>query len=91
MTTRMMHPLHGWTHAYSDEEIKRLQELGWSVEQVAPLVVADKSGDEEAALKEALVESMRMDPPPGASVSLSPGSSTIESPKRKPGRPRKAK
>lgn len=62
MTTRMMHPEHGWMHAYGDGEVESLKAQGWEVEA-------------EKVVKEALAESMRLDPPP----------------KRKPGRPAKAK
>jgi hypothetical protein len=62
MTTRMMHPVNGWTHAYGEGEIESLKALGWVVES-------------ERVVKEALAESMRLDPPP----------------KRKPGRPAKVK
>lgn len=33
MTTRMMHPLHGWMHAYSASEIEALKKHGWVVEE----------------------------------------------------------
>lgn len=32
MTTRMVHPLHGATHAYDNGEIERLKGFGWAVE-----------------------------------------------------------
>lgn len=32
MTTRMVHPLHGATHAYDNSEIERLKGFGWAVE-----------------------------------------------------------
>jgi hypothetical protein len=51
MTTRMMHPDNGWTHAYGQGEIESLKALGWVVES-------------ERVVKEALAESMRLDPPP---------------------------
>lgn len=35
MTTRMVHPQHGATHAYDTGEIQRLEKLGWSVEKPA--------------------------------------------------------
>ena len=52
MATRMQHPDHGFTYAYDDTEIARLGTYGWTVEGAA------------SALKEALAESMRLDPPP---------------------------
>jgi hypothetical protein len=33
MATRMQHPEHGWTHAYDEGEVARLEKLGWSVEK----------------------------------------------------------
>lgn len=33
MTVRMFHPQHGWTHAYSEREVKELEKLGWKVEE----------------------------------------------------------
>jgi hypothetical protein len=62
MAVRMMHTEHGWTHAYGDNEVESLKANGWEVES-------------EKVVKEALAESMRLDPPP----------------KRKPGRPAKVK
>lgn len=32
MTTRMMHPEHGWTHAYDASEVESLKAQGWIVE-----------------------------------------------------------
>jgi hypothetical protein len=32
MTVRMFHPQHGWTHAYSEPEVKDLEKQGWQVE-----------------------------------------------------------
>lgn len=32
MTTRMIHPEHGATHAYGAGEVERLESLGWAVE-----------------------------------------------------------
>ena len=49
MTTRMIHPQHGATHAYDNSEIARLKNLGWSVEaepeKPARVVGADTDGD----------------------------------------------
>jgi hypothetical protein len=57
MTTRMHHPEHGWTHAYTPEEIEAMQKHGWEVEKLTI-----------------------------------PGERAVpEQPKRKPGRPPKAK
>lgn len=36
MATRMVHPLHGATHAYDTGEVDRLKGLGWSVEGEKP-------------------------------------------------------
>ena len=36
MTTRMIHPLHGATHAYDAGEIAKLQGWGWAVELPPP-------------------------------------------------------
>ena len=33
MTTRMYHPEHGWTHAYTAQEIEALKKQGWQVEE----------------------------------------------------------
>lgn len=81
---------HGAMHAYSVSEVAQLQSLGWSVEvpdhQVVPVINgADVPMEKPAAeaLKEALAESMRLDPPIVLHV-------VDEPPKRKPGRPRKA-
>lgn len=42
MTTRMLHPEHGATHAYSEGEIQKLKASGWIVEgeqdEPAPVV-----------------------------------------------------
>lgn len=72
---------HGAMHAYSTSEVAHLQSLGWSVEVPEPPVVPVINGADvpmerpaDEVLKEALAESMRLDPPPE---------------KRKPGRPRK--
>lgn len=35
MTTRMVHPEHGATHAYDKGDLERLEKLGWSVETMA--------------------------------------------------------
>lgn len=32
MTTRMMHPEHGWTHAYGEADIEAHKKNGWVVE-----------------------------------------------------------
>lgn len=32
MTTRMAHPEHGFTHAYSADEIEKLRKSGWRPE-----------------------------------------------------------
>lgn len=81
---------HGAMHAYDTGELERLQKLGWSIEHPEPPVVPVINGDASRepedvidagqALKEALAESMRLDPPP---------ETTEEQAKRKPGRPRK--
>lgn len=34
--TRMYHPEHGWTHAYSAQEVKQLESHGWKVEGEKP-------------------------------------------------------
>jgi hypothetical protein len=36
MTVRMFHPQHGWTHAYSEMEVKELEKHGWQVEAPKP-------------------------------------------------------
>lgn len=43
MPTRMAHPLHGFTHAYDNNEIAYLKARGWSVEVpvVEPAAPAD--------------------------------------------------
>lgn len=41
MTTRMVHPLHGATHAYDVNEIERLKGWGWSVEVPAAPVAEE--------------------------------------------------
>lgn len=45
MTTRMMHPEHGWTHAYGEHEVEKLKALGWIVEGER-----EGDGDEHIAL-----------------------------------------
>jgi hypothetical protein len=91
---------HGAMHAYSTSEVAQLQSLGWSVERPT-----------EEVLKEALAESMRLDPPlsdllhrgsvpeaepiPNAPLDAPVAPLVLpvvsEPPKRKPGRPPKAK
>lgn len=44
MTTRMVHPLHGATHAYDNSEIERLKGFGWAVDGEKP------AGDEHLDL-----------------------------------------
>jgi hypothetical protein len=36
MATRMVHPLHGATHAYTPQEVLYLQGKGWTVEENKP-------------------------------------------------------
>lgn len=81
---------HGAMHAYDTGEMERLQKLGWAVEVPDPPVIPVINGADvpmekstAEALKEALAESMRLDPPIVLPV-------VDEPPKRKPGRPRKA-
>lgn len=88
MTTRMMHQQHGWTHAYGDGDIKRLEGLGWSVEAPkVPVINGDTSHAPEDAIVLPVVDVGRdsMIRP----VSLEDGRDEM-APKRKPGRPRKA-
>ena len=78
----MTNPDHGTTAAYDTGERDRLVTLGWSLlnygdsPNLPPKV---KPTPAEAECKAALAESIRLDPPP------------VEAPKRKPGRPAKAK
>jgi hypothetical protein len=74
MTTRMYHPLNGWTHAYDQSEIEALKKNGWEVECTIP-------GERAAPLHErdALIPA----------VSLHEGRDEMAPRKRKPGRPRK--
>lgn len=53
MAIRMAHPLHGFTHAYNNNEKERLEALGWGVEVVA---VAEIVLDDEAAIRKAYFE-----------------------------------
>ena len=46
MATRMMHPVHGFTHAYNNNDIAYLEKLGWSVEPNAETVAAMTEADE---------------------------------------------
>lgn len=47
MTTRMIHPEHGATHAYDNSEIERLKGFGWAVEvPPAPLLQEPEEGGE---------------------------------------------
>jgi hypothetical protein len=62
----MMHPQHGWTHAYDNGEIEKLKGLGWVVEGAEVPVI---NNHEEPVVLPVL----------------------DEPPKRKPGRPPKAK
>lgn len=48
MTTRMIHPQHGATHAYDHGQIEQLKKQGWSVETDEPpkrVVGVDTNGD----------------------------------------------
>jgi hypothetical protein len=85
MIILMRHPQHGAMHVYDNGELARNRQYGWLPEDEflaaqVPVINGDTKRDPEdvidaeKALKEALAESMRLDPPP----------------KRKPGRPRKA-
>lgn len=52
MTTRMVHPLHGATHAYDNGEIERLKGFGWAVEGVTvPAAVLEALTDADASKK----------------------------------------
>lgn len=42
MIVRMVHPVHGATHAYDQGEVDRLKKLGWDVEKPAIPTAADK-------------------------------------------------
>jgi hypothetical protein len=88
MIILMRHPQHGAMHVYDNGELERNRKYGWLPEDEflaaqVPVMNGDTQRDPEdvieeqsaaQVLKEALAESMRLDPPP----------------KRKPGRPRKA-
>jgi hypothetical protein len=84
MIILMRHPQHGAMHVYDNGELERNRKYGWLPEDEflaaqVPVINGDTERQPEdvidagKALKEALAESMRLDPPP----------------KRKPGRPRK--
>ena len=47
----MAHPLHGFTHAYNNNEKERLEALGWGVEVIKEIVL-----DDEAAIRKAYFE-----------------------------------
>jgi len=47
MTTRMIHPQHGATHAYDGGEIERLTRLGWTAESAPTTSPAPKTQEPE--------------------------------------------
>lgn len=59
----MIHPEHGATHAYSNEELEQLKSIGWKVEHEQEMIALPVV-DSAQSLKAALQESMRLDPPP---------------------------
>ena len=75
MTTRMIHPKHGATHAYSLSEIAHLKASGWDVE--SPITTPVINGDECAPSPAEIIKEQRVQEP------------QVE--KRRPGRPAKAK
>ncbi len=77
MTTRMHHPEHGWTHAYTPEEIEAMQKHGWEVEKLT-------IPGERAVIGNFASASAVGRPVPDVVQFYA-------EPKRKPGRPRKAK
>jgi hypothetical protein len=95
MIILMRHPQHGAMHVYDNGELARNRQYGWLPEDEflaaqVPVINGDTEREPEdvieeqsaaEVLKEALAESMRLDPPLVLPVV------TI---KRKPGRPRKA-
>lgn len=70
MTTRMVHPLHGATHAYDAGEIARLEGLGWSVE--VPAVMGGFSGGKNGRPVPPVVTFYEA-PPPFAPARKKPG------------------
>lgn len=54
MATRMIHPLHGATHAYGDDDVKRHKALGWAIE--APITVPVINGDADAPSPQEVIE-----------------------------------
>lgn len=62
MTTRMVHPQHGATHAYDKGEIERLEKLGWSVEGAAQAI--QWPTNEEVAERLAAIAPARKKPGP---------------------------
>ena len=71
MTTRMVHPKHGATHAYRTAEVEKLKGFGWEVEsEVAQAVAEDKL---QAEIEDDIA------------------SLIVDAPKKKLGRPSKAK
>lgn len=55
MTTRMVHPTHGATHAYGAADVDRLKGLGWAVEAQAikaPVINGDANAPSPAVIEE---------------------------------------
>jgi hypothetical protein len=77
MTTRMHHPEHGWTHAYGDAEVAAHEANGWVVEKLT-------IPGERAVIGNFASASAVGRPVPDVVQFYA-------EPKRKPGRPRKAK